>query len=122
MLEFIESKRASRGYAVGGTRALLMRGAGRTVLASGEPEVLLRVSGGAVSGIAAEGRSESSIAVPSRAKPVGLDHFVYQHLADLLDSPVFLISESLNISPQRQNAERLSSRSRRGDWHQRRRK
>src|ERR1700675_1208356 len=45
-------------------------------------------------------RSEWSIPVPSRAKPVGLDP-VYRHLANLLDSPVFLVSDSLNISPQR---------------------
>jgi hypothetical protein len=40
---------------------------------------------------------------------VGLDTFVQQHLADLRDGPLFLIGDSLNVSPQRRNPERFVS-------------
>jgi hypothetical protein len=40
---------------------------------------------------------------------VGLDPFVQQHLTNLRDGPLFLISDSLNVSPQRRNPERFVS-------------
>ena len=40
---------------------------------------------------------------------VRLNPFVQQHLADLRDRPLFLVSDSLNVSPQRRNPERFVS-------------